>query len=171
MGYTVRNAVRDEANQIAKIHVDSWQVAYRGLMPQSYIDQFTRERRERMWTRVMTEQLANLIVVEKQKEIVGFLSYELPNHSSEDKTAIVTCCYVSPLYFGQGAGSALFDELETRLLSTPVMQISLKALDTNKQGLNFYKKCGFVRSGEEESEVIDGMTLNDVTLVKYIART
>ena len=69
MGYTVRNAVRDEADQIAKIHVDSWQVAYRGLMPQSYIDQFTRERRERMWTRVMTEQLANLIVVEKQKEI------------------------------------------------------------------------------------------------------
>ena len=171
MGYTVRNAVRGEANQIAKIHVDSWQVAYRGLMPQSYIDQFTRERRERMWTRVMTEQLANLIVVEKQKEIVGFLSYELPNHSSEDKTAIVTCCYVSPLYFGQGAGSALFDELETRLLSTPVMQISLKALDTNKQGLNFYKKCGFVRSGDEESEVIDDMTLNDVTLVKYIART
>ena len=51
------------------------------------------------------------------------------------------------------------------------MQISLKALDTNKQGLNFYKKCGFVRSGEEESEVIDDMTLNDVTLVKYIART
>ncbi|MDW3125238.1 GNAT family N-acetyltransferase, partial [Vibrio sp. 1974] len=25
MGYTVRNAVREEAAQIAKIHVDSWQ--------------------------------------------------------------------------------------------------------------------------------------------------
>jgi ribosomal protein S18 acetylase RimI-like enzyme len=65
----------------------------------------------------------------------------------------------------------LIDELETRLLSTPVMQISLKALDTNQQGLNFYKKCGFVRSGEEEAEVIEGMVLNDLTLVKYIART
>lgn len=72
MGYTVRNAVREEAAQIAKIHVDSWQVAYKGLMPQSYIEQFTIERRERMWTRVMTEQLAQLIVVEKQGEIVGF---------------------------------------------------------------------------------------------------
>lgn len=48
MRYTVRNAVREEATQIAKIHVDSWQVAYKGLMPQSYIDQFTIERRERM---------------------------------------------------------------------------------------------------------------------------
>lgn len=38
MGYTVRNAVREEAAQIAKIHVDSWQVAYKGLMPQSYIE-------------------------------------------------------------------------------------------------------------------------------------
>lgn len=55
MGYTVRNAVREEAAQIAKIHVDSWQVAYKGLMPQSYIEQFTIERRERMWTRVITE--------------------------------------------------------------------------------------------------------------------
>ncbi|WAT91340.1 GNAT family N-acetyltransferase [Vibrio parahaemolyticus] len=139
MGYTVRNAVREEAAQIAKIHVDSWQVAYKGLMPQSYIEQFTIERRERMWTRVMTEQLAQLIVVEKQGEIVGFLSYELPNHTSEDKTALVTCCYVSPLHYGQG--------------------------------LNFYKKCGFVRTGEEESEVIDSMTLTDLTLVKYIARS
>ncbi|MDV5058887.1 GNAT family N-acetyltransferase [Vibrio diabolicus] len=171
MRYTVRNAVREEATQIAKIHVDSWQVAYKGLMPQSYIDQFTIERRERMWTRVMTEQLAQLIVVERQGEIVGFLSYELPNHTCEDKTAWVTCCYVSPLHYGQGAGSALLDELETRLLSTPVMQISLKALDTNKQGLKFYKKCGFVRTGEEEAEIIDRMTLTDLTLVKYIARS
>ncbi len=51
------------------------------------------------------------------------------------------------------------------------MQISLKALDTNKQGLNFYKKCGFVRTGEEEAEIIDRMTLTDLTLVKYIARS
>ncbi len=65
----------------------------------------------------------------------------------------------------------MLDELETRLLSTPVMQISLKALDTNKQGLNFYKKCGFVRTGEEEAEIIDRMTLTDLTLVKYIARS
>lgn len=46
MGYTVRNAVREEAAQIAKIHVDSWQVAYKGLMPQSYIEQFTIELRK-----------------------------------------------------------------------------------------------------------------------------
>lgn len=134
MRYTVRDALKKEAAQIAKIHVDSWQVAYKGLMPKSYIEQFTIERRERMWARVMTEQLAQLIVVERQGEIVGFLSYELPNHTSEDKTALVTCCYVTPLHYdyGQGAGSALLDELETRLLSTSVMQISLKALDTNQ---------------------------------------
>ncbi|MCS0167918.1 GNAT family N-acetyltransferase [Vibrio alginolyticus] len=120
---------------------------------------------------MMTEQLAQLIVVERQGEIVGFLSYELPNHTSEDRTALVTCCYVTPLHYGQGAGSALLDELETRLLSTSVMQISLKALDTNQQGLNFYKKCGFVRTGEEESEVIESMTLTDLTLVQYIARS
>ncbi|MBS9859441.1 GNAT family N-acetyltransferase [Vibrio alginolyticus] len=171
MRYTVRDALKKEVAQIAKIHVDSWQVAYKGLMPKSYIEQFTIERRERMWARVMTEQLAQLIVVERQREIVGFLSYELPNHTSEDKTALVTCCYVTPLHYGQGAGSALLDELETRLLSTSVMQISLKALDTNQQGLNFYKKCGFVRTGEEESEVIESMTLTDLTLVKYIARS
>lgn len=83
----------------------------------------------------------------------------------------MTCCYVTPLHYGQGAGSALLDELETRLLSTSVMQINLKALDTNQHGLNFYKKCGFVRTGEEESEVIESMTLTNLTLVKYIARS
>ncbi|MDF4912478.1 GNAT family N-acetyltransferase, partial [Vibrio parahaemolyticus] len=82
MRYTVRDALKKEVAQIAKIHVDSWQVAYKGLMPKSYIEQFTIERRERMWARVMTEQLAQLIVVERQGEIVGFLSYELPNHTS-----------------------------------------------------------------------------------------
>ena len=47
----VRSATVADADEIAAIHVLSWQVAYRGLMPQEYLDGLDPAQRAERWRR------------------------------------------------------------------------------------------------------------------------
>jgi hypothetical protein len=49
----IRRAVADDARGIAQVHVKSWQAAYRGLLPQSYLDALSVEQREAFWVQVI----------------------------------------------------------------------------------------------------------------------
>ncbi|WP_330987113.1 hypothetical protein [Herbaspirillum lusitanum] len=50
---TVRRATVDDAALIAQVRIDSWRAAYRGLIPDAYLDGMKVEDSTRMWTRVL----------------------------------------------------------------------------------------------------------------------
>ena len=47
---TLRNARPDDAEQVACVHVRSWQVAYRGLLADAYLDGLRAEDRAGRYT-------------------------------------------------------------------------------------------------------------------------
>ena len=46
---TLRDATPADALDIATVHVESWQVGYRGLMPDEVLDGLSISTRERWW--------------------------------------------------------------------------------------------------------------------------
>ena len=45
----LRDATPDDAHAIATVHVASWQVAYRGFMPDAVLDGLSVDDRARKW--------------------------------------------------------------------------------------------------------------------------
>src|SRR4030095_1198510 len=69
----VRKATAQDASGIAFVHVRSWQVAYRGHMPDEFLDGLDVEKRTHMW-RELTGDPDKIIFVAADREgtIVGF---------------------------------------------------------------------------------------------------
>jgi hypothetical protein len=69
----VRKAKVQDASGIAFVHVRSWQVAYRGHMPDEFLDGLDVEKRTDMW-RQLTQDPDKIIFVAEDREsnIEGF---------------------------------------------------------------------------------------------------
>ena len=62
---------------IAIVHVRSWQAAYRGLVPQDYLDSLDAEQRRPVWECILGETQwprAGTFVAEEGEHVVGFAS-------------------------------------------------------------------------------------------------
>ena len=72
---TVRAATSADADSIGRIQVETWRVAYAGLLPQETLDTFDVEGRQRMWreglARTPRPRSATFVAVVND-EVVGF---------------------------------------------------------------------------------------------------
>jgi hypothetical protein len=53
--HVIRNASIDDADAIGAVVVRAWQAAYRGIMPDDYLDGLRAEQRAAMWQRVLAD--------------------------------------------------------------------------------------------------------------------
>ncbi|MEJ2655397.1 MAG: hypothetical protein P8Z69_08905, partial [Acidihalobacter sp.] len=70
----IRRAVADDARGIAQVHVKSWQAAYRGLLPQSYLDALSVEQREAFWVQVIPGDAVEVLLAEVDDIIAGWVA-------------------------------------------------------------------------------------------------
>src|SRR5207249_64981 len=83
----LRPAVPSDAHDVAGVHVRSWQVAYRGLLPDNYLDGLRPEDRAAVYTFGSSDRdVPHTIVALDDGVIVGFATTspahddELPGH-------------------------------------------------------------------------------------------
>ena len=75
MGLLVRRAEPQDAPAVARVHVASWRQAYRGLLPQEYLDSLSVEARTMTWAKAFSQlpdQTSTTLVGELGGQIVGF---------------------------------------------------------------------------------------------------
>jgi GNAT superfamily N-acetyltransferase len=73
LGLLIRTATETDAQHIARIHVDSWRDAYRGVIPDAAIDARTVEGATAMWLANLAKCPGNLTVAKEQDgQIAGF---------------------------------------------------------------------------------------------------
>lgn len=71
----IREARSQDSAAIARVHVESWRTTYTGVVPQSYLDQLSVERRADYWQDVIanSERQSVIFVAEDdQGQIIGF---------------------------------------------------------------------------------------------------
>src|SRR5579884_2905281 len=109
----IRRATVEDAAAIAEVHIRSWQWAYRGLLPDEYLDALdeTLGQRQDTWRRVLADQTStsHTWVVEQAGRVVGFASAG-PSRDDDamPETGEIAAIYLLQEVAGRGLGRALF---------------------------------------------------------------
>jgi ribosomal protein S18 acetylase RimI-like enzyme len=148
----IRFACINDATAIARVHVQSWQEAYKGLMPEHFLTNLSVEHRKEQWKRSLeSDQI--ILICEAQNEIIGFASAgrsrdkDLPPHAAELYTI-----YLLANHWGKGCGKALYQDIVELLKARGFKELSLWVLDTNTRAQSFYKVMGLQADGTKKSE-------------------
>jgi ribosomal protein S18 acetylase RimI-like enzyme len=145
----VRKATVEDAAGIAFVHVRSWQVAYRGHMPDEYLDSLDGEKRTNMWYE-LTQDAEKIIFVAEDKEckIVGF-SVAGPSRDADanPSTSEIVAIYVDPEKWGKGIGRTLLSASLDHIRKCAFDQVTLWVLEANRRARSFYESFGFKHDG------------------------
>jgi ribosomal protein S18 acetylase RimI-like enzyme len=145
----VRKATVEDAAGIAFVHVRSWQVAYRGHMPDEYLDSLDGEKRTNMWHE-LTQDAEKIIFVAEDKEckIVGF-SVLGPSRDADanPSTSEIVAIYVDPEKWGKGIGRTLLSASLDHIRKCAFDQVTLWVLEANRRARSFYESFGFKHDG------------------------
>jgi ribosomal-protein-alanine N-acetyltransferase len=145
---TVRDARPEDAEAIARVAVVSWRDTYRDICAASFIDEFLAtnyapEGLAAAARRAAEREDTQFLVAERDGEIVAYAHFGVGERGPQ-----LWRIYADPAHYGTGAGSALLDELESRL---DVDAYRLDVHSRNERGRAFYDRRGFVIVGGGET--------------------
>lgn len=134
-GVRVREMALADCDRVSEIRVRGWQAAYKGLMPQSYLDALSTERdaaRRRARFGQRGGAVVNL-VAERAGEVVGWACHG-PYRDGEVRATDVElyAIYVDPDRTGAGVGRALLREAAERCAAAGYERMLLWVLKENR---------------------------------------
>ncbi|MEO0688581.1 MAG: GNAT family N-acetyltransferase [Cyanobacteria bacterium J06649_11] len=161
---TIRTATLKDVKDIATIHVQSWQIAYKGLIPQTYLDKLSIPKREKSWQDILTNHQNHTIVQEINDLIVGFANYGQTRDKDKDShiTGEITSIYINPEYWRKGLGTEIIEFIVRDMKNRQFHQITLWVLDTNQIARKFYQKIGFKPDGTTKIDIRDNFELREI---------
>lgn len=163
----VRKATLVDAQAIAEVQFKTWQIAYRGHIPDHALDKISLADRIQQWQKLFTEQACNVLVLEIDKTIIGFVSYCPSRDDDTDptQTAEISAIYLLSDYWQQGFGKMLLEAAEADIKKLNYKKLILWVLASNQPARKFYEKMNF-----DADKVIDNQDhLTNVVLkeVRY----
>jgi GNAT superfamily N-acetyltransferase len=112
----LREAKPGEAIEVSRVHVRSWQVAYRGLLPDECLDGLRPEDRAQRYTFGDPDpDRPATIVATQQGEIRGFATTGPSRDDDRRGSGELFALYVDPVRWGHGIGRALVHAARARL--------------------------------------------------------
>ena len=144
----IREGSRDDARAIAEVHVASWRDAYRGTLPDDYLDRLSVDEREAGWVAVFAEARLGVLVAEDRGRIVGFASFgQSRDEDAAEGTGEIPSIYVEPEVLGTGVGRDLFHAAVGKLREAGFSRATLWVLEANERARRFYEKAGWTWDG------------------------
>jgi len=147
----LRDAVPDDAAAIARMHIDSWRVAYARIVPASALALLSVSQRTESWTHAIRTQPAEqwILVAASDREILGFASGG-PSRGDEPAGAAgeLYGLYIAPAHWAHGIGTLLMAASLPRLQPQGSELVVLWVLEENERARRFYAARGWVPDGE-----------------------
>src|SRR5688572_24518170 len=113
----IRPATEADAQGIASVHVHSWQAAYRGIVPDAYLDSLSVEKRELVWRESILQGIPELWVAEFQSQVTGWVAFgPSRDNDATPSTGELQAIYVAPTHWDTGTGCALWLLARRRLI-------------------------------------------------------
>jgi GNAT superfamily N-acetyltransferase len=163
----IRRAVPEDAPAVARVHVRSWQAAYRGLLPAEYLDTLRPEDRAASYDFAATDpRRPHTFVAVDGPEVLGFATTapsrdpEFPGHGE------VCALYVDPEKWGGGIGAALISAARARLFGQGFRNALLWVLAGNARADRFYRIDGWVPNGVRRTDLVWDVMADHVCYVR-----
>ena len=163
----VRAATADDVPAIARIHVDAWRAAYRGHMPDAYLDSLDVDQRARIWSSALARPAPAHLVV--SDPLTGFCFY---GPSRDDDQAEIYALHVHPDHWRHGAGRALCAHAEAAARERECASVALWVLKSNDAARRFYERIGYTPDGAERDNTrLTGFALREMRYRKVVSST
>jgi ribosomal protein S18 acetylase RimI-like enzyme len=157
----VRRATPQDAAALAAVEVTSWRAAYRGLMPDAFLDGLAEAEKTEGWHRNLLKHGAEgrkrLLVAVGDAGVIGFV--RIGAVWDEGEVGLVYLLYMLPEYWGCGMGTALMSAAMDELRDLGMRQAVLWVLRDNQRARAFYEGLGWCRDGRTTTEDYGGVEL------------
>lgn len=169
MDALVRRAVPQDGEAIARVHIEGWQAAYRGQLPDRFLNQLSDEfeRRSQFWTTHIANPPSlrhEVWVAEVEGQVQGFMALGPARDAASDSIGELYAIYVHPTRWQQGLGRAMLTRATDRLASLRYSTAMLWVLDSNARTRRFYERAGWTAAGRTKTETLpDGVELREVS--------
>lgn len=159
----VREAQRQDSAEVADVCVRSWQVAYRGLFPDDYLDGLRAEDRIAHYTfgDARPDGPTTLVAV-LDATIRGFVSTGPSQDEDATGASAVYVLYVDPPVWGRGIGRSLIAQARARLHRQGFTEAVLWVHAGNDRAHRFYRADGWQPDGHRRQEYVWGVLADEV---------
>ncbi|MEM8645421.1 MAG: GNAT family N-acetyltransferase [Pseudomonadota bacterium] len=138
----LRNATHEDASAITALHLASWRSAYRGVLPDTYLDGEAEAERSAHWDKTLSSLKPEdlVLVAENEDGLRGFISVYRDAEPGYD--AYLDNLHVLPGHRGGGLGRQLLAAALARTIAGGAKTLCLWAFDQNEGAIRFYKRLG-----------------------------
>lgn len=164
----LRPATPEDAEPIEALRVATWKVAYRGLLPDAFLDALAPASGEAMEAR--RERLrhpapgAGCLVTADPGGLVGFVNFGPTRDPDVVGAGEVYALYVDVAHWGTGRGRTLMTAAVAHLAEAGFDLVTLWVLRDNARSLRFYRAAGFAADGAVKAVLKQDVTLEEVRL-------
>ena len=170
-GLSIREPLANDAESIAAIQVAGWQIGFRGIASDDYLDGLDAAAQAAGWRMGIARppsRRQRCFVAELESQIIGFVTIFPSRDEDFDSQQVgeVGAIYVSPDHWGRGVGRALMARAINGLRSLGFAEAMLWTLAAAERSRSFYEAGGWRTDGSTKEMDLGCL----VTLVRYRLR-
>lgn len=170
----VRRATANDAAAIAALQVRSWQAAYRGIVPDAFLDDLAEGAWLERWTDQLTavgregvHQLVSTDVRDGPPRAVAVCGPAM--EPTAEFTGQLYVLYADPHSWGWGHGGALLSRVHELLAADRHSGALLWVAADNERSIGFYERHGWTMDGATQREEVAGATFDELRMVRNLA--
>lgn len=186
---TIRPAAPNDAQAVARIHVQGWRFAYQGLISQDYLDSLSIvEDTERMrgYLSQLPQNLPpsrsaprlnsgdsgkrSFMLAVRDDAVLGICHFSAaPNNADRPERATpggemvgrLHSLYIDPDALGQGIGHTLMSQALSTFTAWGCERVHLWVLEGNSRAISFYERQGWQLTGDTKVDRSFGPELHE----------
>lgn len=159
----IRTALPGDEPQIARVHIQAWQEAYVGIVPQSYLDNLPAgfEGRLTMWQQILKNPNRWAWVAENEEGIVGFVLFGPPRDPNREDYIEVGAIYLLAAHKSKTIGFQLLSAGFSKMSDLGYKKAYCWVLENNPT-IKFYERTGAKYASQIKQEDIGGKHFNEL---------
>lgn len=156
----IRQAVKEDMKDVARVYIDSWRTTYNGLVPAEYLQSLSYIEAEQKWNGFLAHDNDAFIyaAVDHLDQVIGFAAGRRINDSDFDGE--LYALYLLDSCRGQGAGRKLIRAAAQQFRERSINSMLVWVMKQNTTAVRFYERLGGVEYASRTS-MFGSMTVED----------
>ena len=151
----------DNQSAVSRIYEESWKTAYRGIIPQDYLDAIPEGR----WVKNLDIPGWYTMVCVEDGTYIGTSSFSKSRFEQYPDSGEVISIYLLPSYWKKGYGRNLLRAVLEELKKQGFQDAFLWVLEENSNARQFYENFGFQCTDDYLEDTIGGKPVREVRYV------
>lgn len=159
----IRKANLKDCEELARLKLTIWKQTYSDIYPKEKFENYDFEKNIEKFKTLVNREDIELMVVEEDKKLLGYLSFGTPIRPFKDYSKEIGLFYLEKKIRGKGYGRKLFEMAKEELKKQGTKEFFISCNKYNIPARGFYEKMGGILVQEDEDNDFD----KSLVQVKY----